>query len=90
MTDQHREKIKGEKALAIAKSIPRKVVFVPRGITGEIFSQKSASNIGINGGKNIDHAEVLRMLNDDVQQSKVAKHFRVSSQAISKINNKAN
>ena len=88
MTDQHREKIKAEKALVIAKNIPRKTVFVPRGITGEIFSQKSAINRGINGGKNIDHAEVLRMLNDGVQQSKVAKHFRVSSQAISYIKNK--
>ena len=48
MTDQHREKIKGEKALAIAKAIPRKTVFVPRGITGEIFSQKSPSNRGFN------------------------------------------
>ena len=88
MTDQHREKIKAEKALVIAKNIPRKTVFIPRGITGEIFSQKSPSNIGINGGKNIDHAEVLRMLNDGVQQSKVVKHFRVSSQAISYIKNK--
>lgn len=88
INNQAKEKLKGEKALAIAKSIPRKVVFVPRGITGEIFSQKSPSNRGINGGKNIDHAEVLRMLNDGVQQSKVAKHFKVSSQAISYIKNK--
>ena len=88
MTDQRKEKLKGEKALAIAKNIPRKTVFIPRGITGEIFSQKALSNRGINGGKNLDHSEVLKMINEGVKQSVVAKYFKVSSQAISYIKNK--
>ena len=40
MTDQHREKLKAEKALEKAKSIPRKVIYVQRGITGVILSVK--------------------------------------------------
>ena len=88
MTDQHREKLKGEKALAIAKNIPRTQIYVPRGITGEILSQHNGFTRGINGGKKIDHSEVIKMLNDGHTQSEVARKFRITSQAVSYIKKK--
>lgn len=47
MTEKYKENLKAHKALAKAKAIPRRVVYIPRGITGEIFSQKSPSNRGM-------------------------------------------
>lgn len=85
MTDQRREKLKGEKSLALAQKIPRKIVFIPRGITGDMLGQNTSLSRGRNNSNKLDHSEVLKMLNEGVKQSVVAKHFKVSSQAISYI-----
>ena len=56
-----------------------------RGITGDILGQNKSLSRGRNNSNKLDHSEVLKMLNEGVKQSVVAKHFKVSSQAISYI-----
>ena len=82
MTDQRKEKLKGEKALAIAKAIPRKTVFVPRGISGEVFYQGVDMAKGLNSGRKLNHSKVMEMLNEGVKKSEVATKFKVTNQAI--------
>ena len=83
--EQHKHRQNGLKALVIAKKIPREIVFVPRGISGDMLAQNRNLNRGRNNSNKLDHSEVLKMLNEGVKQSVVAKHFKVSSQAISYI-----
>jgi hypothetical protein len=83
--EQHKHRENGLKALALAQKIPRKIVFIPRGITGDILGQNKSLSRGRNNSNKLDHSEVLKMLNEGVKQSVVAKHFKVSSQAISYI-----
>lgn len=86
MTDQHREKIKGEKALAIAKAIPRKVIYLQKGITGSVLSDDRPLYFSHNKRKhNIDHSEVMKMLNDGSTPSEVARKFRITKQMVSYI-----
>lgn len=89
MTDQHREKLKGEKALATAKAIDRKVVFIPRGITGDVLSEKYQLRTVAQGRKTkLNHSEVLKMLNDGSTQSEVARKFKITKQMVSYIKKK--
>ena len=83
--EQHKHRQNGLKALALAQKIPRKIVFIPRGITGDMLCQNTSLSRGRNNSNKLDHSEVLKMLNEGVKQSVVAKHFKVSSQAISYI-----
>ena len=50
-----------------------------------MLGQNTSLSRGRNNSNKLDHSEVLKMLNEGVKQSVVAKHFKVSSQAISYI-----
>lgn len=41
MTEDKKNKLKAEQALKIAKSIKRKVILVPKGITGDLLAGKT-------------------------------------------------
>lgn len=88
INNQAKEKLKGEKALAIAKSIPRKVVFVPRGITGEVFGSEFNLTNCRSKTRKLDHSEVLECIKQGMSHKDMVQKFKVSSQAISYIKNK--
>lgn len=89
-TTRIQEKIKGEKALKIAKAIKRKVIFVPRGVTGDMLAgEKQVRNPRNPTQKGLDHAKILEMLKDGKSQSELAKKFKVTVQTISYIKIKA-
>lgn len=87
--DSKRRKIAGEKALTKAKAIKRKVIFAPKGMTGEMLSNsRNVRSVRSPSHKGIDHAKVLEMLKKGIKQSDIAKEFKVSSQTISYIKKK--
>jgi len=89
MTEDKRQKIKAEQALQVAKTIQRKTIVVPRGITGDLLTGKNQMPNNKNPKtKGINHDDVLKMLKDGVKHSEVAKKFKVSTQSISYIKNK--
>lgn len=89
-TTKIQEKIKGEKALKIAKAIKRKVIFVPRGVTGDMLAgKKQVRDPRSPKKKGLDHEKILQMLKDGKSQSELARKFKVTAQTISYIKNKA-
>lgn len=86
MMQQKRELIKAQKALAVAKSIKRKVVYLPRGITGEIFND--GFNNFRNKTKKLDHSEVLQCIKEGMPHKDLIQKFKVTSQAISYVKKK--
>ena len=89
MTDKYKERQRGLKALEIAKAIPRKVIYIPRGITGDILTDSPTYYQKSRKRKNIDHREVLKMLKDGVSQTETARKFSITKQMVSYIKNKA-
>jgi len=83
----NQDKIKAEKVLEIAKKIKRKVVFLKRGVTGYDLSQKKVDRNRY-GNKKLNHEEVLKMIKEGIKSHVIAKHFKVTSQAIVYIRNK--
>ena len=65
MTPEHnKHRQNGLKDLALAQKIPRKIVFIPRGITGYMLGQNTRLSRGRNNSNKLDHSEVLKMLNE--------------------------
>ena len=88
MIEQSKNRIKAIQNLEIAKAIPRKVIFLPRGVTGDFISEKKQGYNNRNPKpKGINHQDVLEMLKTH-NQSEVARHFRITSQAVSYIKKK--
>lgn len=83
------EKAKADKVLEIAKAIPRKVVFLKRGIIGEVLSDAMPLHRkGRNQPKKLNHDEVRQMLADGKTQAEIAVKMGVTKQMVSYIKNK--
>lgn len=76
-----REREKAMKALAVAKSIDRKVVFIPRGISGEHLEKREQKN-SQRTPKGIDRDDVLKLHNSGMSSMEIAKELNVSRQAV--------
>ena len=81
MIDQNRAK--AIIALAKAKAIPRKTVYVPKGVTGEIMTGTPIQHGGRRTPRRqIDHEAVLARIKEGANHSQVAKEFKITRQSV--------
>lgn len=81
MIDQNRAK--AILALAKAKEVPRRTVYIPKGVTGEIMTGTPPQYSGRRKPRRqIDHEAVLARLKEGANHSQVAKEFKITRQSV--------
>jgi len=87
---------KAKKALELAKKAEairlargQKAIKIPNGLSGDVLYQNMSINYGMNFGKKLPHADVVRLADLGTKPSEIAKRFNVTPQSIYYIINKA-
>lgn len=70
------------KALEIAKQIPRNIIRIPQGMSGEHLRPREMPN-SQRTRHGVDKAEVYRLYDEGKTQVEIAKIFRVTNRTIS-------